>query len=86
MEEKNISIKDIARLCNVSVPTVSRIINHTGRYSVDTERKVMKLLGCILEKTLKNEDITTDLRELFRLERLLVRRGIDYPRDPEYVI
>ena len=44
MEEKNISIKDIARLCNVSVPTVSRIINHTGRYSVDTERKVMKVI------------------------------------------
>ncbi|MBC5688999.1 LacI family DNA-binding transcriptional regulator [Mediterraneibacter sp. NSJ-55] len=44
-KEKNISIKDIARLCNVSVPTVSRIINHSGRYSAETESKVRKVIA-----------------------------------------
>ena len=38
------SIKDIARLSGVSVPTVSRIINHTGRYSAETEAKVRRVI------------------------------------------
>lgn len=42
---KNISIKDIAKLSNVSVPTVSRIINNSGRYSAETERKVRKVIA-----------------------------------------
>ncbi|MDE6956570.1 MAG: LacI family transcriptional regulator [Lachnospiraceae bacterium] len=41
---KNISIKDIAQLCNVSVPTVSRVINQSGRYSEETERRVRKVI------------------------------------------
>lgn len=38
------SIKDIARLSGVSVPTVSRIINQTGRYSAETEAKVLRVI------------------------------------------
>lgn len=55
---------------------IYHVINR-GKFGICTERKVMKLLGCILEKTLKNEDITTDLRELFRLERLLYQEAND---------
>ena len=36
-----------------------------------TERQVMYLLGCILEKSLNNGEISDDLKELFRLQRLL---------------
>lgn len=42
---KTVSIKDIAKMCNVSVPTVSRVINNAGRYSVETERKVRNAIA-----------------------------------------
>ena len=43
-EEKNISIKEIANLCNVSVATVSRVINDNGRFSEKTRKKVMDVI------------------------------------------
>lgn len=44
LKEKNISIKEIATLCNVSVATVSRVINDNGRFSEKTRRKVMDII------------------------------------------
>ena len=42
--KKNASIKDVARLSGVSVATVSRIMNDTGRYSPKTRDKVLKVI------------------------------------------
>ena len=39
-----VSIKEIARICGVSVATVSRIINQNGRYSEETEKRVRKVI------------------------------------------
>lgn len=39
------SIKDIAKMCGVSVPTVSRVINNRGRYSKETEEKVRQAIA-----------------------------------------
>ena len=38
------SIKDIAKLANVSIATVSRVINSKGKYSEKTRRKVLKVI------------------------------------------
>ncbi|HJA12249.1 MAG TPA: FUSC family protein [Candidatus Mediterraneibacter merdipullorum] len=40
-----------------------------------TERQVMQLLGCILEKSLNHEELEDDLKELFRLQRLLYQEA-----------
>lgn len=42
--KSTISIKDIARQSGVSIATVSRVINKTGRYSKETEEKVMSII------------------------------------------
>lgn len=42
--KQNISIKDIAAEAGVSIATVSRIINKTGRYSKQTEERVMEII------------------------------------------
>lgn len=42
--KKNISIKDVARVSGVSVTTVSRIINNTGRFSKTTQQKVFAVI------------------------------------------
>ena len=44
MKENKLSIKDIARLAGVSVATVSRVINQNGRFSKETERKVLDII------------------------------------------
>lgn len=41
---KKISIKDIANIAGISVSTVSRILNQTGRYSRETEQKVLAIV------------------------------------------
>lgn len=42
--KSTVSIKDIAKECGVSIATVSRVINKTGRYSKETEDKVMEII------------------------------------------
>ena len=44
VKKKNISIKEIAKLADVSVATVSRVINNNGRFSDKTKEKVEQLL------------------------------------------
>jgi LacI family transcriptional regulator len=44
MSNKTISIKEIARLANVSVATVSRVINNNGRFSPETGKKVQAII------------------------------------------
>lgn len=39
-KKKNISIKEIAKLADVSIATVSRVINNNGRFSEETRKKV----------------------------------------------
>ena len=43
-QNKNISIKQIAKLSGVSVATVSRVINNNGRFSEETRERVMKII------------------------------------------
>lgn len=42
--KSSISIKDISREAGVSIATVSRVINKTGRYSKETEARVMRII------------------------------------------
>ena len=42
--KKILSIKDIAELAGISVSTVSRVINHKGRYSKETEKKINEII------------------------------------------
>lgn len=43
-KNKNISIKQIAEMANVSVATVSRVINNNGRFSEETRRRVQNII------------------------------------------
>lgn len=40
----NLKVKDIAKMANVSVATVSRVINQNGRYSQETEKRVRDII------------------------------------------
>lgn len=42
--QKNITIYDIAQATNLSIATISRIINKKGRYSAETESRVIKAM------------------------------------------
>lgn len=44
INNKNISMKEIAELSGVSVATVSRVINNNGRFSENTRKKVMDII------------------------------------------
>lgn len=44
MIKKNLSIKQIAEISGVSVATVSRVINKNGRFSKETEERVLKVI------------------------------------------
>ena len=41
--KRQISIKDIANISGVSIATVSRVLNHKGKYSAETEQKVLAI-------------------------------------------
>ncbi len=41
---KTLTIKDIAKLADVSVATVSRVINNNGRFSEETRKKVLDII------------------------------------------
>lgn len=43
--KSNSSIKDISKQAGVSVATVSRVINKSGRYSKETEERVMRIIA-----------------------------------------
>lgn len=43
-KKKTISIKEIAKLSNVSIATVSRVINNNGRFSETTRKKVQQII------------------------------------------
>ena len=43
-KKKNLSIKEIAQLCNVSIATVSRVINNSGRFAPETQQKILKVI------------------------------------------
>ena len=43
--KKQLSIKDIAAISGVSIATVSRVLNKKGRYSPETEKKVMAVVN-----------------------------------------
>ncbi|MFA9465236.1 MAG: LacI family DNA-binding transcriptional regulator [Velocimicrobium sp.] len=43
-KKRDVSIKDIADMASVSVATVSRVINQNGRYSVETEARVRRIM------------------------------------------
>lgn len=57
--KRAISIKDIARESGVSIATVSRVINKTGRYSKETEDRVMQI---IRDKNYKPNPVAKGLR------------------------
>ncbi|NMD37176.1 MAG: LacI family transcriptional regulator [Christensenellaceae bacterium] len=42
---KKLSMKEISKLSGVSIATVSRVINGTGRFSLDTKRKVEAVIN-----------------------------------------
>ena len=44
MDNKNISMVDSARMAGVSIATVSRVLNKNGRYSAETEKKVLQVV------------------------------------------
>lgn len=46
--KNSISIKDISSQAGVSIATVSRIINKNGRYSQETEKRVMDIIKKII--------------------------------------
>ena len=45
MNSGKLSIKEIARLANTSVATVSRVINRNGRFSKETEQRVRDVIA-----------------------------------------
>lgn len=45
MEKKQLSIKDIAAISGVSIATVSRVLNKKGRYSPETEKRVLAVVN-----------------------------------------
>lgn len=44
MENKKLSVKEIAELAGTSVATVSRVINQNGRFSKETEKRVKDII------------------------------------------
>jgi len=45
MDKKRITLKEIAELAGVSTATVSRVINKNGRFSKETEQRVLEIIN-----------------------------------------
>lgn len=58
--KKQLSIKDIAKLSNVSTATVSRVLNDNGRFSEETRKKV---LDVVKEYGYSTNSVAKTLRE-----------------------
>lgn len=43
-KSNKVSLKEIARLSGVSIATVSRVINNTGRFSEETKHRVLNIV------------------------------------------
>ena len=43
--EKHISIREISEQAGVSIATVSRVLNKNGRYSKETEERVLRIVA-----------------------------------------
>lgn len=62
---ENITMKDIARMCNVSIKTVSRVINGSNEVKADTKEKIEKVMqeygyqANLLARGLKNKKTNT---------------------------
>ena len=48
-----ITLKQIAKDCDVSVTTVSRVLNHTGRISTKTRQKILAYVSSKFENVSK---------------------------------
>ena len=53
----SVNIYDIARMANVSIATVSRVMNHSGKVSEKTRKKVEKIM-VILKRSWQRRGIT----------------------------
>ena len=45
MTDSRVTVREVARAAGVSVATVSRVINHNGRFSAQTEARVREEIG-----------------------------------------
>jgi len=74
--DKKIRIKDIAKLANVSIGTVDRVIHNRGEVSAESRKKIME----ILEKTGYKPNLlarTLGTNKTFRIAALLPNPGQD---------
>ena len=48
---KRATIREVSEYSGVSIATVSRVIHQNGRFSVETEKRVMQWRRCIMSQT-----------------------------------
>ena len=64
MGNKKVSIIDIAELAGVSVATVSRVLNKNGRYSAETEKRVLDIIEkCNYRKNINASTLRTNISQ-----------------------
>ena len=63
--KNNVSIKDIAKMAGVSIATVSRVINKSGKVAKETEEKILQIMKennyvpNLLAKGMRTNKVTT---------------------------
>ena len=50
--KREVTIADVAEKSGVSIATVSRVLNRTGRYSLETSRKVLEVARSGIHQTI----------------------------------